>query len=93
LDCLGVALAAVEEPVVQKLTRLLKTQGGKKEAWVWGQGSSLPLLSAVLINGTMGHALDFDDSAFSHPTSTLLPVVVALGEKFDLSGQEVLAAS
>jgi len=40
LDCLGVALAAVEEPVVQKLTRLLKTQGGKKEAWVWGQGCS-----------------------------------------------------
>ncbi len=90
LDCLGVALAAVEEPVVQKLTRLLKNQGGKKEAWVWGQSCSLPLLSAVLINGTMGHALDFDDSAFSHPTSTLLPVVVALGEKFDLSGREVL---
>lgn len=92
LDCLGVALAAVEEPVVQKLTRILKTQGGKKEAWVWGKNFSLPLLSAVLINGTMAHALDFDDSAFSHPTATLLPVVVALGEKLDLSGQEVLGA-
>ncbi len=90
LDCLGVALAAVEEPVVQKLTRLLKAQGGKQEARVWGKKFSLPLPSAVLINGTMAHALDFDDSAFSHPTATLLPVVVGLGERLDLSGQDVL---
>ena len=90
LDCLGVALAAKSDPVVVKLIKILKAQGGKKETRVWGQSFSLPLANAVQINATMGHALDFDDSAFSHPTSTILPVVVGLGEYLQLSGSDVL---
>ncbi len=92
LDCLGVALAAKSEPVVQKATRLIKAQGGKKEARVWGQSISVPLPSAAFLNATMAHALDFDDSAFSHPTAILLPTAMALGEKLELAGAEVLAS-
>jgi 2-methylcitrate dehydratase PrpD len=33
---------------------------------------------------------EIDDSAFSHPSSTILPVVSALGEQLQLSGSDVL---
>ncbi len=92
MDCLGVALAASSEPVIQKLTGLLQAQGGIKEARVWGKSLFLPLLNAVIINGTMAHALDFDDSAFSHPSATILPVAISLGDKLHLSGRAVLGA-
>ena len=49
---------------------------------------------AVLINGAMGHALDFDDviMPMGHPTVPVAPVVVALAEQRGASGAEALIA-
>ncbi len=49
---------------------------------------------AVLINGAMGHALDFDDviMPMGHPTVPVAPVVFALAEQRGASGADALAA-
>lgn len=55
-------------------------QGGHK---VFGGGStSAP--TAALVNGTISHALDYDDTHFAHighPSVAVLPAVLALGEQ------------
>ncbi|MBU1745985.1 MAG: MmgE/PrpD family protein, partial [Proteobacteria bacterium] len=50
---------------------------------------------AALVNGTMGHALDYDDmsvSPISHPSVFLAPAILAVGESIGASGLEALAA-
>ncbi|MFH1293256.1 MAG: MmgE/PrpD family protein [Pseudomonadota bacterium] len=48
---------------------------------------------AALANGTMGHALDYDDmGSFGHPSVVLAPAVLAIGESIGSSGKDILAA-
>ncbi|WP_235035223.1 MmgE/PrpD family protein [Roseomonas sp. 18066] len=49
---------------------------------------------AVLINATLGHSLDFDDThavAVVHPGAPVIPAAIAAGELVGASGAEVLA--
>jgi 2-methylcitrate dehydratase PrpD len=62
---------------------------------VIGSGFKTSAALAALANGTMAHALDFDDINWSmsgHPTVPLLPAVLALGQEAHASGAEVLLA-
>jgi len=93
LDCLGVTLAGSQDPSGKIVTEYVKELGGNPEAGVIGGGFKTSAPQAALANGTMAHALDYDDVAISwvgHPTAALLPAVLALGERGKLSGREVL---
>lgn len=95
LDTLGVALAGVRTEVGEVITRYVARQGGTPEAGVLGSDLRLPAALAALANGTMAHALDYDDinrSMYGHPSAPLLPVVLALGERENATGAECLAA-
>jgi len=95
LDMLGAALAGTEEPAVAILTDYVKSMSAKEEATVIAGNFKTSMPLAALINGTSGHALDYDDASYStlgHPTVALLPAVMAIGEKNRLSGKAVLAA-
>ena len=51
--------------------------------------------SAAYINGTLAHALDIDDTAagtIAHPSSSIVPALFALSEKYHLSGKAFLTA-
>jgi 2-methylcitrate dehydratase PrpD len=97
LDCLGCAMAGASEPAAKILTEYAKELGGKPEAGVIAQGMKTSAPLAALINGTMGHVLDYDDdtdghSWMGHPTVVLMPVLLALGERNQLSGKDILEA-
>ena len=95
LDMLGAALAGTEEPAVEILTDYVKSMSAKEEATVIAGNFKTSMPLAALINGTSGHALDYDDASYStlgHPTVALLPAVMAIGEKNRLSGKAALAA-
>jgi aconitate decarboxylase len=48
---------------------------------------------ATLINGAAGHALDFDDVALGgHPSTVLVPAVLAAGQLKNCSGSDALRA-
>ncbi len=94
MDWIGVALAGRDEPLVRILLEELAPSDTADGASVLGHGRRARLDDAVLINGAMGHALDFDDviMPMGHPTAPVAPVVLALAEQRGASGAEALAA-
>lgn len=98
LDCIGVAVAGSREPSAKILIEYAKELNGGNEATVVCQPFKASCELASLLNGTMAHALDFDDTFANsvrynvHPSVCILPAVLALGEKHRATGSDVLAA-
>ena len=94
LDWLGVALAGRNEPLVDILVDELAPEDVAGGATVIGHGRRARFDDAVLINGAMGHALDFDDviMPMGHPTAPVAPVALSLAEHRGVSGAEALMA-
>jgi len=94
LDCLGAALAGVSEPVSQAITGYVTKLGGSSQASVFGAGIKVSVPDAAMVNGSIAHALDYDDCGvkIGHPSVLVLPAVLSLGEHLGASGQEILTA-
>ena len=95
VDTLGCALAGTLEPAAELAARWAQENGARGEATVWGRNLSTSPAEAAFANGIAGHALDFDDSLPSlrgHPSTTMAPAALAVGEVAGSSGEAVLAA-
>lgn len=94
LDCLGATLAGSAMPGSEALTRYVRSMEGSPHAAIIGGGFRAAVPDAALANGTMAHALDYDDCGMKvgHPSAPVLPAVLGLGEYLHASGKEVLAA-
>ena len=95
LDYFGVAVAGAGDGLVRLLLDELTEAGGAPQASVIGHQTRLPALSAALVNGTAGHALDYDDVNMAmpgHPSVAILPGLLALAELRHSSGREVITA-
>jgi 2-methylcitrate dehydratase PrpD len=94
LDWIGVALAGRNEPLVRILIDELAPADVAGGVSILGHGHRARIDDAVLINGAMGHALDFDDviMPMGHPTVPVAPVVFALAERRGASGADALIA-
>lgn len=95
LDYYGVALAGADDPLVAILLDELDEAGGAPQASLIGHAARLPALSAALVNGAAGHALDYDDVNLAmpgHPSVAILPGLMALAEQRQSSGRDVVAA-
>ncbi len=96
LDWLGVTLGGAIEPLTRILIEQTMLDGGSGHATILGDGRKVSLAQAALINGSAGHALDFDDvqaNLRGHPSAPVFPVVLAMAEKEGLSGKDMLAAT
>ena len=92
-DLLGVTLAGAVQPVGEIIKKYVAEQGGTPEATVLASRLRSSMPNAALANGTMGHALDYDDfGGFGHPTVAIFPSLLALGEKIGASGRDLLEA-
>ena len=95
LDYYGVALAGADDPLVAILLDEVSDAGGAAQAGVIGHKARLPVLAAALVNGAIGHALDYDDVNLAmpgHPSVAILPALLALAEERRSSGREIIAA-
>ena len=94
LDCLGVSLAGSVQELGKKITSFVEKIGGEPCAGVIGAGFRTSAPNAALVNGTIGHALDYDDwsGGGGHISAVLLPSILALGEKVKASGREAIEA-
>ena len=95
LDYFGVAVAGAGDELVRLLSDELTEAGGAPQASVIGHQTRLPALSAALVNGAAGHALDYDDVNMAmpgHPSVAILPGLLALAELKQSSGREVITA-
>ena len=95
VDTLGCALAGTLETAAELAALWAQETGARPQATVWGRNLSTSPAEAAFANGIAGHALDFDDSLPSlrgHPSTTMAPAALAVGEVTGSSGAEVLAA-
>jgi len=94
-DTIGVALAAVREPVTGIALAYARAQSADTAggAPLWFNGSALPPHLAAFVNGVAGHALDYDDVALSgHPSVALTPAILAEAHARGASGIDCLRA-
>ena len=92
-DLLGVILAGSVQPVGQIIQKYVAGQQAAPEATVLSGGGQSTLANAALANGTMGHALDYDDfGGFGHPTVAIFPALLAIGEHSGATGRDLLEA-
>lgn len=95
LDWIGVTLGGSREPVSDILLDLIDIVGGNKHATILGKGVKTNLLLAALANGTMSHALDFDDTLKDsgiHPSVCLAPAALSVAEYKKASGKDLITA-
>jgi len=94
LDCVGAILAGCAMPGSQAVASYVRKLGDNPQAGVIGGGFRAAVPDAALVNGTVAHALDYDDCGMKvgHPSAPVLPAALALGEYLQASGKEVLAA-
>src|SRR5882724_153913 len=94
LDCMGVALAGVAEPVSQTIAGYVTKLGGPSQASLFGAGLKVSVPEAALANGVIAHALDYDDCGvkIGHPSVLVLPAMLSLGEHLGASGRDILTA-
>ncbi len=95
LDCLGCAVAGAGDPLVGILLDEMAEAGGAAQASIVGYRQRMPALTAALVNGAAGHALDYDDVNIAmpgHPSVAVLPGLLALAELKGSSGRDLLTA-
>lgn len=93
LDVLAIAQAAVPLPIGQSVRRAAAALGQGDAATMIGGGRTTAALAA-LVNGTLAHALDFDDThaaSVMHPSAPAVAVALAMAEATDANGQRLLA--
>jgi 2-methylcitrate dehydratase PrpD len=98
LDIVAVTLAGSREPVADKLKRLTRVGSYNQEATVINGGFKTDAYHAAFINGAMSHVLDYDDvihvppSWMGHPSVAIFPTVLAMAERQNVTGQELILA-
>lgn len=83
LDVLGNSVAATGQPSADAVTAVVTGWGGPEQATAIGTGRRLPAPAAALLNGTLAHSLDFDDThlpSVLHPSSPVVPAALAVAE-------------
>src|SRR5689334_12677123 len=90
-DCVGTMIAGSIEDPPKILHKALAPPAG--DATLYLAGPRAPAPEAAWINGTAGHALDYDNVALrGHPSTVLVPAILAEGEALGASGRDMLAA-
>jgi 2-methylcitrate dehydratase PrpD len=99
LDTLGVMFPPTT--LVETCTsvyELMCEAGGKPESTIIGFGGEDPCWVAAFINGSLTHAIDFDDcvgleNPISHPTGSCFPAALAMVERVvNVSGKDLITA-
>src|SRR3981189_282442 len=98
LDFLGSAIRARRDaestPSLLKMLEALALDG-KGESTVFGDSKTWTPAVAALLNGALGHSLDFDDThadSSLHASAPVVPAAFAVGELVGASGRDVLTA-
>lgn len=92
-DTLACAVAGASEAVVGQVQAVLPMAPGASV--LIGQTGRAHVLDAAQINGVAAHALDFDDCNLEmdgHPSVSIVPALVALADRQDASGADLLTA-
>jgi 2-methylcitrate dehydratase PrpD len=97
LDTFGCLLGGSGEPGIAELARIIGGWGGAPQSQVMLWQQRLPAPQAAMLNASMAHALDFDDTldhgGSIHPGASVLAATLAVTDMLGgVSGQRLLLA-
>lgn len=95
LDTIGCAAAGSERQEIKDLIRGIMDPDERGKAEVWFQRASAPTPAALLINGSMNHAVELDDlhkPSKIHAGTVIVPSVLTVGALCGIGGRELLTA-
>ncbi len=96
LDSLATALGGSPKPGVKELVDMVKEWGGSEQSTIIAYGVKCPAPNAAQVNGTMIHALDYDDGhqvALVHIGCVTVSTCFAAAERMGkISGKEFITA-
>lgn len=96
LDAVGTGLAALALDQLPAPRAVALEMGGEEEATALGLPRRVGVGAAALANGSLMHALDFDDThevALVHSSVVVGATVFAVGEATGASGRDLIAAA
>ena len=96
MDTIGICIASTKQDHSEIFPELVLEMGGNQESSVVGRMVKVPAPNAALVNGTLAHYLDYDDSHLKsegHISATVVPTGLAVGELLEISGRELIAAA
>src|SRR5439155_4368329 len=90
-DTIATMIAGADDSAPQLLRKGLQPAPGA--ASLYFSGETAAAAEAAWINGTAGHALDYDDvGCRGHVSTVLVPAILAEAETLGLGGREMFAA-
>jgi 2-methylcitrate dehydratase PrpD len=95
LDCLGIALASSSFEFAQRTANALHGLAGPGPFPVIGFPMRLPLRDSVMLNGTLIHGLDYDDThsdAVVHASASAVPTALGMARAHGATGREAVLA-
>jgi 2-methylcitrate dehydratase PrpD len=94
VDWFGVAIGASNEEAIKSVKRVVKGWNAAGQSPVLLDGETTPA-AAALVNGTMAHCLDFDDThvgSIAHLTGPTWAAAFAVGTHIGASPRDIVAA-
>jgi 2-methylcitrate dehydratase PrpD len=94
-DTFAVILAGAGSEVAPPLREYVQRGGGSGASPILGTGTTAPSETAALVNGTFGHALDYDDVLSmmpAHPSAAIVAAVMASLQDKPVSGRSLIEA-
>ena len=95
LDALGCGLAAHALDAAPWVGAAAREEAVSGPVTAIGMSDGLPAGEAALVNGTLCHALDYDDThpdAVTHVSAAVVPAALAAAEQHGADGRDVLCA-
>lgn len=95
IDTLGCVTAAGNEEHVQIVKKTVEEMPNLHESTLWGTDIKVSADNAMIYNGSLIHGIDYDDThggAIIHPSSVVLNAGIALAEKYNKNGKELITA-
>ncbi len=95
LDTLGAGVYGFATPWAQMLLAWARRGGATSEATVWGDANAtLRAADAAMVNGIAAHAFELDDyhNAKLHPGAVVIPAAIAVAERLNSTGAELVTA-
>ena len=95
VDLVGVSIAGAEREQSRLLADYSSRAYAPGPATVFGSSVRLSPVGAALVNGTIGHVLDFDDTSYTgimHGSTVVFPAALAAAESAGADGRRLLEA-
>ncbi len=96
MDWAGCALAGARHPTIAKLLKVMSALNDAPRAHVLAHDLKIGALEAAIVNGQMGHLLDYDDTHMGgvvlHASSPILSALFALADRGGFTGRDIVTA-